>query len=114
MEILNNLFVTFDKIVNKYDVYKVETIGDAYLAVSGLPNRNTNHAEQIAFLALEFIYCTSHFKIDHMPNIPLRIRVGIHTGSVIAGVVGLNNPRYCLFGDSVNVASRLESTYVII
>ncbi|XP_075676632.1 retinal guanylyl cyclase 2-like isoform X3 [Dermatophagoides pteronyssinus] len=110
MAILNNLFVIFDKIVNKYDVYKVETIGDAYLAVSGLPNRNTNHAEQIALLALEFIDWTTHFKIEHMPNIPLRIRVGIHTGSVIAGVVGLNNPRYCLFGDSVNVASRLEST----
>ncbi|XP_075591478.1 retinal guanylyl cyclase 2-like isoform X2 [Dermatophagoides farinae] len=110
MAILNNLFVVFDKIVNKYDIYKVETIGDAYLAVSGLPNRNTNHAEQISMSALEFIDYTSHFKIDHMPNIPLRIRVGIHTGSVITGVIGLNNPRYCIFGDSVNIASRLEST----
>lgn len=49
----------------------------------GLPNRNTNHAEQIALLALEFIDWTTHFKIEHMPNIPLRIRVGIHTGNNI-------------------------------
>ncbi|UXI20303.1 phosphatase protein [Sarcoptes scabiei] len=110
ISILNNLFTIFDNIVKRYDVFKVETIGDAYLAVSGLPKRNNNHAEQIGLVALEFIDWCLRFKIEHMPSIPLQVRIGIHTGAVVSGVIGVISPRYCIFGDSVNIASRLEST----
>ncbi|KOB74032.1 Guanylyl cyclase at 76C, partial [Operophtera brumata] len=85
---LNDLYTVFDRIIRGYDVYKVETIGDAYMV---LLNAVKSH------------------KISHRPNETLKLRVGIHTGAVVAGVVGLTMPRYCLFGDTVNTASRMES-----
>ncbi|CAG2170432.1 unnamed protein product [Oppiella nova] len=106
--ILNDLYIAFDEIVQNFDVYKIETIGDAYMVVSGIPNRNEDHSEQIASMALEILHFCLQFKMRHMPTIPLRLRCGIHT--VVGGVVGNTNPRYCLFGDTVNIASRLETT----
>ncbi|KPM05548.1 guanylate cyclase-like protein 4 [Sarcoptes scabiei] len=99
ISILNNLFTIFDNIVKRYDVFKVETIGDAYLAVSGLPKRNNNHAEQIGLVALEFIDWCLRFKIEHMPSIPLQVRIGIHTGAVVSGVIGVISPQnyFCFF-----------------
>ncbi|XP_056905286.1 guanylate cyclase 2G isoform X2 [Takifugu flavidus] len=107
---LNDLYSLFDDIIRMYDVYKVETIGDAYMVASGVPIANGNkHAIEISTMALHFLHSIKVFKIRHMPAESLAIRIGIHSGPVVAGVVGTSMPRYCLFGDTVNMASRMES-----
>uniref|UniRef100_A0A6P4FBR4 Guanylate cyclase n=1 Tax=Drosophila rhopaloa TaxID=1041015 RepID=A0A6P4FBR4_DRORH len=108
---LNDLYSTFDRIIGFYDVYKVETIGDAYLVVSGLPEPNGDkHAREIALMALDILQAVSSFNLRHKPEYKIQIRIGMHSGSVCAGVVGKKMPHYCLFGDTVNTASRMEST----
>ncbi|EAT40967.1 AAEL007359-PA [Aedes aegypti] len=110
VDLLNDLYTCFDATINAYNVYKVETIGDAYMVVGGLPVRTPDHAEQIATMALDLLHQSGNFKVRHLPGVPLQLRIGLHTGPCCAGVVGLTMPRYCLFGDTVNTASRMEST----
>uniref|UniRef100_A0A8C6RCD0 Guanylate cyclase n=1 Tax=Nannospalax galili TaxID=1026970 RepID=A0A8C6RCD0_NANGA len=111
VKLLNDLYSLFDHIIQAHDVYKVETIGDAYMVASGLPIRNgTQHVDEIATMSLHLLSATTYFQIGHMPEEQLKLRIGLHTGPVVAGVVGITMPRYCLFGDTVNMASRMESS----
>ncbi|XP_048349011.1 retinal guanylyl cyclase 2 [Sphaerodactylus townsendi] len=111
VDLLNDLYTMFDAVISHHDVYKVETIGDAYMVASGLPKRNgQRHAAEIANMALDILSSVGSFTMKHLPGVPVRIRMGLHSGPCAAGVVGLTMPRYCLFGDTVNTASRIEST----
>uniref|UniRef100_A0A0N4ZDR2 Guanylate cyclase n=1 Tax=Parastrongyloides trichosuri TaxID=131310 RepID=A0A0N4ZDR2_PARTI len=111
VDLLNGLYTLFDSSINEYDVYKVETIGDGYMCVSGLPNKNGYlHVKEISCLSITLVKKLPEFKISHLPYEVIKVRIGIHSGSCVAGVVGLTMPRYCLFGDTVNTASRMESS----
>ncbi|XP_070550787.1 atrial natriuretic peptide receptor 1-like [Ptychodera flava] len=111
VDLLNDLYTTFDSIIEHHDVYKVETIGDAYMVASGLPTPNGNrHAAEIGSMALDLLSSMTSFRIRHCPGRQLQLRIGIHSGPVVGGVIGLKMPRYCLFGDTVNYSSRMEST----
>ncbi|XGW25067.1 hypothetical protein V3C99_006468 [Haemonchus contortus] len=110
VSLLNSLYTIFDGIIDAHDVYKVETIGDGYLCASGLPHRNgQRHIHEICSMSLGFIDSLRDFRVPHLPQQGVNLRIGMHTGSVVTGVVGLTMPRYCLFGDTVNTASRMES-----
>ncbi|XP_076103429.1 atrial natriuretic peptide receptor 1-like [Mytilus galloprovincialis] len=110
VDLLNELYSGFDSTISHYDVYKVETIGDAYMVVSGLPIENgLNHAREITDMSLDLLQFADKFEVSFNPEYTLKLRIGLHSGSCAAGVVGRTMPRYCLFGDTVNTASRMES-----
>ncbi|HEY9668588.1 MAG TPA: adenylate/guanylate cyclase domain-containing protein, partial [Coleofasciculaceae cyanobacterium] len=107
VELLNKIFSEFDRLSEKHGLEKIKTIGDAYMVVGGLPMPRIDHAEAIAEMALDMQQKMARFKgIDGKP---FRLRIGINTGPVVAGVIGTKKFTYDLWGDTVNVASRMES-----
>jgi len=108
VHLLNDLFTKFDRLVTLHDTYKVETVGDSYMTVGGIPETSENHCEKICHVALGMIW-EGRTVLDPVSSKPLIVRTGIHSGPIVAGVVGAKMPRYCLFGDTVNTASRMES-----
>lgn len=99
---INACFSEFDRICYKYNIEKIKTIGDAYMAVGGLPVINNSHAVDVVGAALEIL--------QFMKNKTFEIRIGIHTGNVVAGIVGIKKFQYDIWGDTVNTASRMESS----
>ncbi|XP_047494015.1 head-specific guanylate cyclase-like [Penaeus chinensis] len=107
INMLQSLYTQFDAFCGQLDVYKVETIGDAYCVAGNLHRRSSWHAHQVAWMALKMMSsCTSHTTHDGRR---IQMRIGLHTGPVLAGVVGTAMPRYCMFGSNVTLANQFES-----
>ncbi|XP_047434190.1 guanylate cyclase soluble subunit alpha-1 [Mugil cephalus] len=104
---LNELYTRFDHECGELDVYKVETIGDAYCVAGGLHRESETHAVQIALMALKMMELSDEVRTP--TGEPIQMRIGLHSGSVLAGVVGVRMPRYCLFGNNVTLANKFES-----
>jgi class 3 adenylate cyclase/bacteriorhodopsin len=105
---LNKLWQEYDTIAKRWGVYKVETIGDAFLGVSGAPSRVPDHAERATNFAIDIIKMGMSFRT--LNNEEIQIRVGLNSGPITAGILGDSNPHWCIVGDTVNTASRMEST----
>ncbi|KYF67079.1 adenylate/guanylate cyclase domain-containing protein [Sorangium cellulosum] len=106
--LLNRMFSSFDQLAEQHGLEKIKTIGDAYMVVGGLPVQRPDHARAIAQMALAMTDTVRRFLADN--GEPFRLRIGINTGPVIAGVIGKKKFSYDLWGDAVNVASRMESS----
>ncbi len=107
VELLNEVFSAFDRLAEEHGLEKIKTIGDSYMAVGGLPVPCANHAERVALMALDMREVIDAFNQAHRTQ--LAIRVGIHSGPVVAGIIGRRKFSYDLWGDTVNLASRMES-----
>jgi class 3 adenylate cyclase len=105
--LLNQIFSAFDELAQQHGVEKIKTIGDAYMAVGGLPTPRLDHAEAIAEMAIDMLDVIARFKTE--TGELLSMRIGMNTGPVVAGVIGTNKFIYDLWGDTVNIASRMES-----
>jgi class 3 adenylate cyclase len=108
--LLNDLFSRFDQLAGRYGLEKIKTIGDSYLAVGGLPERRPDHAEAIAGMALEMLAALEAFNRDRSSQ--LRMRIGLNSGPVVAGIIGRQKFSYDLWGSTVNLASRMQSSGV--
>ncbi len=107
VQLLNDLFSGFDKLAETYEVEKIKTIGDSYMAVGGIPTPDPEHAERCAWMALDMLEVLKHF--NHRNSVNLDVRIGMNSGPVVAGIIGTKKFSYDLWGDTVNVASRMES-----
>ena len=108
VRLLNQLFTEFDLLCEYYGIEKIKTIGDSYMAVAGVPDFHEDHAELVAKMAIDMRNTTASFVAATGEKIA--IRIGLHSGPVVAGVIGLKKFVYDLWGDTVNLASRMEST----
>ena len=107
VRLLNDVFSAFDELTDRHGLEKIKTIGDAYMVVGGLQTPREDHLEAIAAMALEMREAAARFM--RLDGTPLRLRIGIHAGPVVAGVIGIRKFIYDLWGDTVNIASRMES-----
>lgn len=111
VELLNELFMNFDNAALEYDIEKIKTIGDCYMAVCGMLSPAEDHTARMIQMAVRMINICREFSLKH--NMDVKLRVGIHTGTVVAGVMGTNKFIYDVWGDTVNMASRMESEGIV-